>query len=271
MGRSPEVAAHLLMAKDLFSLDGRIAVITGGSGAIGLSIAKTFLRAGAKVVLVARKSQSLNKAAEALSGLGDCRKISGDVSISHQMEAIFDWVESEFGKLDILVTAAGVQFRSPVIDFAEEKWGKVISTNLTGTFLCAKFAAKKMLKKNYGKIIMISSLTAEIGIPNISAYSASRGGISQFSKTLAIELAPQGITVNCIGPGRFHTPMTADVLAEDHYYTRLVEVIPMGRLGKPDDLAGVSLLLASDASSYITGQTFYVDGGWLAGGGNIKG
>lgn len=262
---------HLKMAQDLFSLNGKVAVITGGSGTLGLSIAKTFLQAGAKVVLVARDPESLDRAVDSLAGLGDCRRLSGDVSDSRQVEDIFNRVENEFGKLDILVTAAGVQFRRPAIDFPEDKWDEVISTNLTGTFFCAKFAAQKMVKNNYGKIIMLSSLTAEIGIPNISAYAASRGGISQFAKTIAIELAPKGITVNCIGPGRFRTPMTADVLAEDHHYARLIEVIPIGRLGEPDDLSGVSLLLASDASSYITGQTFYVDGGWLAGGGNIKG
>jgi gluconate 5-dehydrogenase len=270
VGKSPGFKIYL-MTQDLFSLEGKLAVITGGSGTLGLSIAKAFVRAGAKVVLVARGTENLARAADSLGDLGECHKMSGDVSNSRQVEDIFDRVENELGQLDILVTAAGTQFRSPVIDFTEEKWNEVIATNLTGTFLCAKFAAKKMLKKSYGKIIIISSLTAEIGIPNISAYAASRGGISQFAKTMAIELAQKGITVNCIGPGRFHTPMTADILAGQDQYNRLIEVIPMGRLGEPDDLTGVSLLLASDASSYITGQTFYVDGGWLAGGGNIKG
>ena len=128
-----------------------------------------------------------------------------------------------------------------------------------------------MIANGAGKIVFTASLLSFQGGINVPGYAASKGAVASLIKAFANEWASKGITVNCIGPGRFHTPMTADILAGQDQYNRLIEVIPMGRLGEPDDLTGVSLLLASDASSYITGQTFYVDGGWLAGGGNIKG
>jgi 2-deoxy-D-gluconate 3-dehydrogenase len=194
-----------------------------------------------------------------------------DVSDDVQVDAMVASTLQRFGHIDILVTAAGVQHRSPTLNFNHDEWDRVLKVNLNGTFYCAQSVGRHMVTRNSGRIIMITSLTAEIGIPHISAYAASRGGIRQLSRTLAVELAPAGITVNCIGPGRFHTNMTADVFQDAAKRKHFLGVIPMGRAGTPEDLAGISVFLASDASSYITGQSIYVDGGWLAGCGNITG
>ncbi|CAH0354130.1 SDR family NAD(P)-dependent oxidoreductase [Aquabacterium sp. CECT 9606] len=256
---------------DLFSLSGKVAIVTGGAGDLGLAIARAYLDAGATVVLVGRRLASLDAAVASLGVPERLTSISADVSDDVQIDAMVDAVMKQHGRIDILVTAAGIQHRSPVLDFDHGHWNDVIKVNLTGAFYCAQAVARHMVGRQAGRIIMITSLTSEIGIPNISAYAASRGGIRQLAKTLAVELAPHGVTVNCIGPGRFLTAMTADVFKDEAKAKRFLDVIPMRRAGQPEDLAGISVLLASDASSYITGQSFYVDGGWLAGGGNILG
>lgn len=255
----------------MFSLNDRIAVVTGGSGDLGFAIAHAYSAAGAVVVLVGRDKSKLDIALKNISHPGKTLAIACDVRDEAQVEKMVEEVLLKYGKIDILLTAAGIQHRSPVINFGGDDWLKVLDTNLNGTFYCAKAVARHMVTNNSGRIIFISSLTSEIGIPNIAAYAASRGGIKQLSKTMAVELAPLGITVNCIGPGRFLTPMTKDLFDDPSKRESFLSVIPMKRPGEPKDLTGLAVFLASDASGYITGQSIYVDGGWLAGGGNIRG
>jgi NAD(P)-dependent dehydrogenase (short-subunit alcohol dehydrogenase family) len=255
----------------MFSLSSKVAVVTGGSGDLGYAISKAYLDAGANVILVGRNITKLKEAVGKLSCSGRTMYFVADVSDDNQVNIMVEKVLEKYGRIDILVTAAGIQHRSAVISFDHEKWAEVIKVNLSGTFYCAQAVAKQMILQRSGRIIMITSLTAEIGIPNVSAYAASRGGIRQLSKTLAVELAPMGVTVNCIGPGRFLSSMTADIFEDKIKSQKFLDVIPMGRAGTPEDLLGVSVFLASDASSYITGQSIYVDGGWLAGCGNIIG
>lgn len=255
----------------MFSLSEKVAIVTGGAGDLGLAIAKAYSQAGAYVVLVGRNEEKLKVAQKQLSDPQRSMTCVADVSDDAQVDAMVERVHQHYGRIDILVTAAGIQHRSPTLTFDHMKWEQVLKVNLTGTFYCAQAVAKHMVKPKAGRIIMITSLTAEFGIPNISAYAASRGGIRQLSKTLAVELAQDGITVNCIGPGRFHTSMTSDVFRDDVKREKFLSVIPMGRAGTPEDLAGVAVFLASDASAYITGQSIYVDGGWLAACGNIVG
>jgi NAD(P)-dependent dehydrogenase (short-subunit alcohol dehydrogenase family) len=255
----------------MFSLSNKVAVVTGGSGDLGYAISKAYLDAGANVILVGRNIAKLKEAMDKLSCSDRSMYFVADVSDYNQVNIMVEKVLEKYGRIDILVTAAGIQHRSPVISFDHEKWAEVIKVNLSGTFYCAQAVAKQMVLQKSGRIIMITSLTAEIGIPNISAYAASRGGIRQLSRTLAVELAPMGVTVNCIGPGRFLSSMTADIFKDEIKSQNFLGVIPMGRVGTPEDLLGVSVFLASDASSYITGQSIYVDGGWLAGSGNIIG
>ena len=255
----------------MFSLNDRIAVVTGGSGDLGFAIADAYSAAGAFVILVGRDKSKLDISLNNISHPNKSISIVCDVRDEAQVEKMVEEVLIRYGKIDILLTAAGIQHRSPVINFGGDDWLRVLDTNLNGTFYCAKAVARHMVVNNSGRIIFISSLTSEIGIPNIAAYAASRGGIKQLSKTMAVELAPLGITVNCIGPGRFLTPMTKDLFDDPSKRESFLSVIPMKRPGVPKDLAGLAVFLASDASSYITGQSIYVDGGWLAGGGNIRG
>ncbi len=258
--------------KDLFSLENKVAVITGAYGDLGSVIAKAYLEAGASVALVGRDNKKLQDMKKRLDKFSEkiftcVTEVSQENKAIEMAEDIF----TRFGQIDILVTAAGIQHREPFTTFDHKQWNKVLDTNLTGTFNCAQAVAQQMMKRKSGRIIMISSLTAEIGIPNIAAYAASRGGIKQLGKTMAVELAPSGITVNCVGPGRFKTNMTNDVFKDKSKYDDFMKVIPMNRFGLPEDLSGLCVFLASDSSRYITGQSIYVDGGWLAGGGNISG
>ena len=255
----------------MFSLSDKVAIVTGGAGDLGFAIAEAYSMADAFVVLVGRNFDNLETAIKKLSNPHRAIAVTADVSDEDQVNAMVETVIKKYGSIDILVTAAGIQHRSPALNFESEKWEQVLKVNLTGAFYCAKAVAKHMVDSKFGRIIMISSLTAEIAIPNIAAYAASRGGLRQFAKTLAVELALDGVTVNCVGPGRFLTNMTVDVFQDESKRKRFLSMIPMGRAGNPEDLAGISVFLASDSSSYITGQSFYVDGGWLASGGNILG
>jgi NAD(P)-dependent dehydrogenase (short-subunit alcohol dehydrogenase family) len=255
----------------MFSLLDKVAIVTGGAGDLGFAIAEAYSAAGAFVVLVGRNLNNLEVAIKKLSNPHRAIVVTADVSDEEQVNAMVETVIKKYGCIDILVTAAGIQHRNPVLTFESEKWEQVLKVNLTGTFYCAQAVAKHMVNSKFGRIIMITSLTAEIGIPNIAAYAASRGGVRQLAKTLAVELALDGVTVNCVGPGRFLTSMTEDIFQDESKRKRFLSMIPMGRAGNPEDLAGISVFLASGASGYITGQSFYVDGGWLASGGNTLG
>lgn len=256
----------------IFSLKDKIAIVTGANGDLGHAISKAYLEAGASVVLVGRSRKKLKNIEEQFAKYSDfIMPCLVDVSDASQVESMVKDVINRFGKIDILVTAAGIQHREPIESFEHSKWKNILDVNLTGTFYCCQGVIKHMIKRKMGRIILISSLTAEIGIPNIAAYAASRGGINQLGKTMAVELASSGITVNCVGPGRFRTKMTEDVFSDHSKQKDFLSVIPMKRAGIPDDLSGIFVFLASDSSSYITGQSIYVDGGWLAGGGNISG
>ena len=255
----------------MFSLSDKVAIVTGGAGDLGFAIAEAYSVAGAFVVLVGRNSSNLESAIKKLSSPHRAIAVTADVSDENEVNAMVETVIKKYGCVDILVTAAGIQHRSSVLTFESKMWEEVLKVNLTGAFYCAQAVAKHMVNRKFGRIIMITSLTAEVGIPNVAAYAASRGGVRQFAKTLAVELALDGVTVNCIGPGRFLTNMTADIFKDESKRKRFLSMIPMGRAGNPEDLAGISVFLASGASDYITGQSFYVDGGWLAGGGNISG
>lgn len=256
----------------IFSLDGKVCVVTGGAGDLGRAISRAFITQGARVVIMGRTESLLM---DAQSELGYSKRQLDyavcDVIDADEVQSCADNLVKKFGTVDVLVTAAGIQHRQSFLDFSEMEWRRVIDTNLNGTFHCAQSFGRHMASRGTGRIIMVTSLTAEIGIPNIAAYGASRGAIKQLAKTMAVELATSGVTVNCIGPGRIATRMTADIQADPVRYERTLQAIPMGRWGKPDDVGGIAAFLASNAAGYITGQSFYVDGGWLASGGNLLG
>jgi gluconate 5-dehydrogenase len=253
----------------MFDLHGKICLITGGSGNLGIAIAIAYLKQGATLILASRNKNNAYIEIEE-----KYKKVSFypvDVSDPRAVEGMVASIVEQYGRIDVLVTTAGIQHRSPVLDFSVIEWNRIIQTNLNGTFYCAQSAARRMVSQGKGRIVMLTSLTAEIGIAGISAYAASRGAIKQLCKTMAVELAANNVTVNCIGPGRIATAMTADLFNQPDQYKSTLSVIPMKRWGTPQDVTGAAVFLVSDEASYITGQTIYIDGGWLAGGGNIKG
>lgn len=253
-------------------LDGRAALVTGGSRGLGLGMALALAHAGADVALAARTPDQLAAAAELLRSQTGRKAVTlpTDVSQMEDVRSMIMETVARFGRLDILVNGAGVNIRKPADAFDEEDWERLMAVNLKSVFFACQEAARAMRPLGKGKIINLGSLSFEIAVPNVALYATSKGGMRQLTKSLAIEWAKDRINVNAIAPGRFWTSLTDAVFSDDALYESAVSVIPWGRPGVPADLAGATLLLASDAGDYITGQTIIVDGGWLASGG-VKG
>jgi 3-oxoacyl-[acyl-carrier protein] reductase len=248
----------------LVSLEGKSAIVTGagrGGRGIGRGIALALAEAGADVVITARTNIADAEAvAEAVRALG-CRGIavSCDVSNAESVEALFERAVAELGKVDILVNNAGITKDTLLLRMTDDAWDSVIDANLRGTFLCSRAAAKRMLKQRFGRIINITSVMGQIGNPGQANYSASKAGIIGFTRTVARELGSRGITVNAVAPGFIESQMTDAI--DEKAREAVLGKIPLGRLGAPEDVGAVVAFLASDAASYITGQTITVDGG----------
>jgi NAD(P)-dependent dehydrogenase (short-subunit alcohol dehydrogenase family) len=198
---------------------------------------------------------------------GDALAIKCDVSNKAEVEAMFKSAVEKFGRVDILVNNAGIYSPKPFLELTEEDWDRTIDINLKGEFLCAQAAAKEMMKNKWGRIINIASVASGqvgVGIAGGSHYTASKGGIIGMSETLAIELAPYGINVSVVAPGAINTPMVQSANMPKEVMDGLMSAIPLKRVGKAEEVANMVVFLASEDSSYITGATFYVDGGWLA-------
>ncbi len=250
---------------ELFNVSGKTALVTGGSKGIGLRMAWALGKAGANVVIASRNLKDLERAKNELQEDGvSCRYYSVDVTDKKQVEDVIQQVVDEFGSLDVLVNNAGMNIRKPLIEIEEHDWDQVQSTNIKGLFLVGQAAAKQMIKQRRGKIINISSILGKIGMRNQSSYAASKGGIDQLTKVWANELAEYGITVNAIAPAYIKTPMTEGWLSDPQRYEQIVDRTMLKRVGELSDLDGPILFLSSAASSYVTGQILYVDGGWTA-------
>ena len=252
--------------KSIFDLSGKVAVITGGGSGLGRSIALGLAQNGAKAVIV-----DIN-AAGAEKVLGEVRAAGGvghwirlDVTKSAEVEDAVREILSVFGKIDILVNCAGITRRMPGEVFDESDWDAVLNINLKGTFLCCREIGRHMLEKGSGSIINITSLGAHVAITNSVAYCASKGGVAQLTKTLAVEWAARGVRVNAISPGVFETPILRQCVEQDpEYGNRMLQKIPFDRFGNPDELVGPAVFLASGAASMVTGHILAVDGGYLA-------
>jgi NAD(P)-dependent dehydrogenase (short-subunit alcohol dehydrogenase family) len=222
--------------------------------------------AGADVAVVSRTKEALESVAEEIRALG--RRglvVRADVTDRDEGTDMVRRTMEAFGRIDILVNNAGTIFRAAAEEHPEEEWDRVMAVNLKGVFLCCQAVGKVMIAQRRGKIINIGSLLSEIGVPLIPAYSASKGGVRQLTKALAVEWAQYNVHVNAIGPGYFRTELT-DALQKDEVRAAwILSRTPLGRWGVPEDLKGPVVFLASDASDFITGQMLYVDGGWLAG------
>lgn len=245
-------------------LSGKVAVVIGGTGSIGQAISLALLNSGAKVIVASPQKNNVVISSPSMF----FRPV--DVTDEKSVEGLVKKVLNRFKKIDILILSQGVQLRKPFTDFTLNEWNKVIRVNMTGTFLACKHFSKPMIAAKYGKIIAITSLTTEFGIKNISAYTASKGGMAQFLKTAALELAEYNINVNMIAPGRIMTKMTEDIMKNKELKKSSLRCIPAGQFGLPSDLTGAVLFLSSGSSSYMIGQTIFIDGGWLASGGNPK-
>jgi glucose 1-dehydrogenase len=247
-------------------LSSKVAIITGASSGIGQAIAITMAREGASVVIdYVGSSDGANQTVQRIEGAGGkALAVAADVSQPDQVTALVQQAVQTFGRLDIFVNNAGIEYKHPITEFPLDQWNKIIAVNLTGPFLCAQAAAKQLIAQGGGgRIINISSIHQDLPMVNNAPYCASKGGLRMLMRTIAVELAPQGITVNNIGPGAIFTPIDADVQANPEMEKALMAEIPLGRWGKPEEVANLAVFLASDDASYITGSTYYIDGGML--------
>lgn len=248
-----------------FSLNGKVAVVTGAGRGIGRAIAHGLAEAGADVVLAARTREEIERAAAEIHAATGRRAVAirADISRGEDARTLLADSVAALGRLDVLVNNAGI---SPAYTraerLAEVAWRRVLDVNLTGTFLCCQAAAEYLAAG--GRVINLSSVGAVVGLPRLAAYCAAKAGVEALTRVLALEWAERGITVNAIGPAFIATDMTAGLRQNERLHQALVGHTPMGRLGEPDEVVGAAVFLASSASSYLTGQTIYVDGGWLA-------
>lgn len=254
--------------KNYFDIKDRIAVITGGSSGLGVQIAKAYASQGAKIALFARREEKLKAVAEEIAeefGVETMYAVT-DVTDYENIQESVQKVVDKFGRIDILVNSAGVGHMKPVVEQTIEEWDTHLKIDLTGVYYTSKAVGEVMIKQNYGKIINLGSIHSRVALAGggISVYTASKGGVMNLTKNLAVEWAPYNITVNAIGPAYFESEMTQEVIDDPEFAPVIQAYCPMGRVGAPGELDGIAIYLASDASSYCTGQLINIDGGWTA-------
>jgi NAD(P)-dependent dehydrogenase (short-subunit alcohol dehydrogenase family) len=257
------------MSTKLFSLEGKVAVVTGGTSGIGRAMALGLADAGADVVATGRREQQVNEAAAEIEACGRrSLRISSDVGDRSSLEKLLAATLEAFGKVDILVNCAGIIKRTPTLDLPEEDWNRIIDTNLTGTLRASQIFGRHMIERGYGRIVNIASLNTFVALTEVAAYAASKAGVASLTRSLAVEWSKKGVTVNAIAPGVFRTDINAKLLDSTARGQELLMRTPMGRFGKTEELVGAAIYLASDASSFVTGEVLVVDGGFLASGVN---
>ena len=253
------------MDMKLFSLEGKKAIVTGGARGLCNGIAQAFHDAGAEVVLLDVLDEVHEAARKMSENAPAVYAVQGDLSDTEHLENLFDICKENLGgRVDILLNGAGIQFRAPAIEFPEDRWRKIIDINLNAVFFLSQIAGRTMISQNYGKIINIASMCSLFGSVMIPAYTASKGAVMQLTKALSNEWASHGVNVNAIAPGYMATELTANMKkVNPQQYEEITGRIPANRWGNPEDLQGLAVFLASDASSYISGATIPVDGGYL--------
>ena len=257
------------MSYSPLDLNGKVAVVIGGTSGIGFAIARGMAEAGADVVPTSRRLEQVEFAAKAIEERGRrTLRVSSDVSDRASLQQVLDESIKAFGKVDILVNSAGRTKRAPTLDFTEEDWDSIIDTNLTGTLRAAQVFGRHMLERASGSIVNIASLSTFVALYEVAAYSASKAAVASLTKSLAIEWGQRGVRVNAIAPGVFRTPLNEKLLDETERGREFLTRTPMRRFGKVEELAGAAIFLASDAASFVNGEVLAVDGGFLASGVN---
>jgi len=253
------------LATDIFSLKGRVALVTGSTSGIGLALARGLAGAGAIVVLNSHVADELAQTQERLSseGLG-VRGALFDVTDADAVAREVERIEKDVGSIDVLVNNAGIQRRTPLEDFAAEDWDDLIRVNMDGVFYVARAVAQHMIPRKRGSIINICSINSEMARPAIAPYTATKGAVKMLTKGMAVDWGRHGIRINGIGPGYFETPLTQHLVADQAFTGWVKGRVPLGRWGKVEDLVGAAVFLASDAASFVTGHVLYVDGGVTA-------
>ena len=248
------------MSVELFDLSGKTALITGSSQGIGYALAEGLAKAGAKIVANGRDAAKL---ADAASRLG-ADPLPFDVTDHAGARAAVDRYEAENGPIDILINNAGMQHRSPLEEFSAADFERVIATNLTSVFNVGQAVARHMIGRGAGRIINIASVMTTLSRPGVAPYTASKGGVGNLTKGMATDWAPKGLNVNAIAPGYFDTPLNAALVSDEEFTAWIAKRTPQGRWGRLPELVGAAVFLSSDASSFVNGQTIYVDGGMTA-------
>ena len=253
------------MALGLFDLSGKVAMVTGSTRGLGEVAAMALAKAGADIAICGRNKDDLKRVSTTVMETGNAAEgFHLDVTSADSVRAGVNRILQHFGKIDILVNNAGVNHRVPVLQYDEEAWDMVINTNLKGYFLVAKAVVPQMIEHGYGKVINMSSILGTVALPNQLAYAASKGGVDQMTKVMAVEWAKQGVRVNAIGPTYFETDLVTQIRNDPERFNFINERTPMGRWGYLNELEGIVIFLAAPASDFITGQTLYIDGGWTA-------
>jgi NAD(P)-dependent dehydrogenase (short-subunit alcohol dehydrogenase family) len=251
---------------DSFKLNGKVALITGGARGLGLTMATALAEAGANVALSGRSAGPGDEAAAKITAATGrvAKAYAADVTIAADVERLVTSVEKDLGPIDILVNNAGVNIRGTVDQLSEADWDSVIDTNLKGPFLCARAAGPGMVKRGWGRVINLGSILGQVALGGRAPYASSKAGVINLTRVMALEWAGTGVTANAICPGPFATEMNLPLLNDPVKYQEFVKKIPMGRWGELDELAGAVVFLASPGSSFVTGASLFVDGGWTA-------